>query len=486
MAENPFMSAPPKNPFMDAPTVENQQGKAGLTKSEAAAQNLKSIPWGQFNDPRGAVVTLGSSAVATPVSGLAGIAGLVKGAIDPNDTAAEAGSRWQQATSDALTVDPINPASEQALEKIGQASEVAGKTLGAIPAAMVSFSPQEDLIAAEEFNRESTKAGQEKFNRIMETGVMKSAGEATLDATGSPLLATVVETAPLAVASILGTKGAIKKGPDKPAVPTIEELKAESRALYKAVDEAGVKISDDSFRAAVADIKKDAMSAGARQSLTPKTWAALKELENDAKAGNLTLAKAEELRRVIKKAQNASDPADLASASRALSRWDKYIESLGNKDLSTKSGPEVAGYLKSARSLWSRSRKAEVIDDLIDTAQINAGMFSGSGYENALRTQFRQLARNKKRMRMFTADEQAAIKKVANGGPMDNILRYAGKLAPTGVVSAGAGVAAGGIAAGPIGAVAVPALGGIARKLSTHRTIKNAEKTSELMRRGTT
>lgn len=458
-----------------------------MTKSETV--QLKNIPMGQYNDPRGAVASIGSGIVGNIAGGIAGIGGLVAGAVPGGESPSEKANRYLEATKEAIYVPPPNQASEQALEKVGDVGSTVSKAAGVLPASFASFSPEDDLQAAREFNEESRVAGEEKFTRILDEGVMKSAGNATLDATGSPLLATIVETAPLAIASILGAKGAVTKGakksPDKAMekVPTIEELKAESKALYKAVDDAGIKISDESFAQAVDRITKDAMSKGARESLTPKTWAALNELKRDAKAGNLTLQKAEELRRVIKKAQNAADPADLASASRALSQWDNYVNSLSRKDLSDAAGPETIEYLKAARQLWSRSRKAEVIDDLIDTAQLNAGYFTGSGYENALRSQFRSLARNKKKMRMFTPDEQAAIRKVATGGPMENMLRYIGKLAPTGVVSAGIGAGAGFAAGGPLGAMAVPAAGGIARKLATRSTIKNAEKASETMRK---
>ena len=48
-----------------------------------------------------------------------------------------------------------------------------------------------------------------------------------------------------------------------------------------------------------------------------------------------------------------------------------------------------------------------------------AAQFSGSGFENALRTEFRNLAQNPKRLRGFSAEEQAAIRRVARGGPAD-------------------------------------------------------------------
>ena len=59
-----------------------------------------------------------------------------------------------------------------------------------------------------------------------------------------------------------------------------------------------------------------------------------------------------------------------------------------------------------------------------------------------------------------------------------------GKLAPTGIVSAGIGGSAGYALGGPVGAVAVPAVGAIARRGATKMTQRNVEKASELVRSG--
>jgi hypothetical protein len=48
--------------------------------------------------------------------------------------------------------------------------------------------------------------------------------------------------------------------------------------------------------------------------------------------------------------------------------------------------------------------------------------------------QLRTLAKNDKKMRMFTADEQNAIKEAAKGGTTQNLLKFYGRFAPTGPV----------------------------------------------------
>ena len=138
--------------------------------------------------------------------------------------------------------------------------------------------------------------------------------------------------------------------------------------------------------------------------------------------------------------------------------------------------------LQDARKLWSQASKADTIETLIDRAKLSAPNFSGSGMENAIRTEFRALAKNEKKMRLFTDDEQDAIRKVAMGGPVENAMRMIGKFAPTGVVSSGLSSGAGYMLGGPVGAAAVPAAGFGARQLATMLTMRNAQKASELMR----
>lgn len=88
---------------------------------------------------------------------------------------------------------------------------------------------------------------------------------------------------------------------------------------------------------------------------------------------------------------------------------------------------------------------------------------------------------NKKRLRGFTKEEQAAIKKVAMGGKVDNAMRQLGKLAPTGVISGAISGSAGYAVGGPVGAVALPAAGAWARRVATNRTMRNVDDAKNLV-----
>ena len=53
----------------------------------------------------------------------------------------------------------------------------------------------------------------------------------------------------------------------------------------------------------------------------------------------------------------------------------------------------------------------------------------------SLATQLRNLAKNDKKMRTFTSEEQDAIRDAAKGGDVQKLLKFYGRFAPTGPVS---------------------------------------------------
>ena len=127
---------------------------------------------------------------------------------------------------------------------------------------------------------------------------------------------------------------------------------------------------------------------------------------------------------------------------------------------------------------------------MFDARLESPGTFSGAGVENALRREFKKLAKSND-FRLFNKEEQQAILGVVNGGPVSNAMRFLGKFAPTGVVSGALGPALGSSigfgAAGPIGlagAAVIPSIGIAGRVAATKATESAAAKASAKMRAG--
>lgn len=241
---------------------------------------------------------------------------------------------------------------------------------------------------------------------------------------------------------------------------------------FDAAEAAGVRLPQAGFTKAADDIAADLVEEGFNPRLHPRIATALDEMGGFV-GGTPTLQQAENLRRVIKNAGSSIDASERRLSNIMVGKLDDFVENLPG-----------AGQLKEARALWKQLRRGETIDELINRARTRAPNFSVSGFENALRTEFRQLALNVKKMRGFSKAEQAAIRKVAEGGSVENALRLLGKLAPTGVISTAFSGGMGFALGGPVGAVALPAAGLASRGAATALTSRNARLASELARQG--
>lgn len=265
------------------------------------------------------------------------------------------------------------------------------------------------------------------------------------------------------------------------AVPSTEALRRDAQSLYKAADMQGVTVSQPVFSRAVQMIGDDVRAKGIDAGIHPKAAAALRRME-EAAAKPPTLQELETLRRVTLQAARSNEPAERFMAGRLITGLDALVGNLRPGDVVSGNASATSALVRQARSLWRRQAKGAALEIAWERAGIRAGQFSGSGFENALRTEVRQIAMNPKKMRAFTAEEQKALKRVAQGGKIDNILRWIGKLAPTSVVSAAGSGGIGYAAGGPLGAVVVPAIGTLGRLGATAGTMRNFRNADALIR----
>lgn len=254
-------------------------------------------------------------------------------------------------------------------------------------------------------------------------------------------------------------------------------------SAYARADKAGLVVSQPSFNRLVGDIASTVRSEGLDRTIHPKATAALGRLV-EAQGTTPTLRELDTLRRVVSSAAKSVEPDERRIASMMIERVDDYLANLSPRDVVAGDAQAASSAIKQARELWSRMRKGQVIEDLVERAQNSAANFSGSGYENALRTQFRQLANNKKRLRQFNKQEQAAILRVARGGPLENALRMIGKFAPTGIVSTTLSGGAGYALGGPVGSAALMGAGAVARMGAEAATRGNVSNAGAMVRAG--
>lgn len=288
-----------------------------------------------------------------------------------------------------------------------------------------------------------------------EGGLENRAIEAAKGAVAGGAIGGVAPVAGKVIGNAVGAKAG------RAAAPTVAQLKTKSQALYKAADQQGLLVDPKSFDGAINRITFDLQAKGLDATLHPKATAALKRLSESKGVAN-TLQDIETLRRVAGQAALSTEPAERHMAARIIDGLDDFMDGLKPADVIAGNATDAVRFVKGARSLWQAKSKGELLADLYQRAEL-----SPSGLENGLRIEFRNLAKNPKKLRRFSQTEQKEIRRIANGGSLQTLLRTVGKAAPTGIVSGGLSSGAGFATAGPIGAAAVPAAGWAARKAAT-------------------
>lgn len=286
------------------------------------------------------------------------------------------------------------------------------------------------------------------------------------------------------------------------AAATSEEFKTISRSFYKKSEDAGVVIKPASMKALAEDTFSSAANTGLDEVLTKNALAAVNRLEKlaDPKTGAVSFEILDRARQVAGDAATKAiieakgkTTNDVRIAELVINKIDDFVDGLKAKDLVFGDAKVAAESIAEARKLWSTAAKLDTIDRLVRIATESASQFRGSGFENALVTQFRQLAKNDAAMKRFSADEQAGIRLVNRGTTAAQISRGIGSLAARGPVSALSGAGVGGSIGSALlgpgigtvaGAGAQFAIGEVGRKIATVLARRAVAQLEETIRSG--
>jgi hypothetical protein len=379
--------------------------------------------------------TIGSGMIAQPVGAAYGV---FKGITGPKTP--QAMQEAQQAggeLANKLQYQPTSPVSQDVLQGIGGAMETAKippylGNIGAIPSAV--------------------QAG----------NVVKPAINQAIQAV-KPTMAQALRREP----SVLKT------------APSTESLAQTSKNLFTSARESGVELNAKDFATNMAGIGKELRNEGYDPRLYPKLSVALDEMTQAGIPKDFN--ELSTLRKFIQGAQKSADPDERRLATILKDDFDTYVANIPESSVVGGSKQGLADW-KQARDTYAKLSKSEVFTDMLENAQLDKSKFSMSGVENSLALQLRQLAKNDKKMRLFTSDEQEAIKKAAKGGTGQNALRFIGKFAPTSAVSSIPALLATSVS-GPAGLAATAASMG-ARVGATQMRKSDVNKLAALMRAG--
>lgn len=323
--------------------------------------------------------------------------------------------------------------------------------------------------------------------------------ESALTVAGQPAAlaqsAAVRAAAPVRAAIAEESVAARAAGPQIAPGATAAEVRAGAKSIYQKADDAGVVIKPESYKTLSDDIFSAASKGGMDKTLTPNSMAAVARIEELAKpnTGPISFQTLDLMRQIASDAKGGAKASDRRVATIITDKIDDYIAALGSKDVVTGNAKAAAEAIVQARDLWSRAAKLETVETLVQRAADSAKTFSGSGFENALRTEFKALAKNKRLMRTFTPEEQAAIRQVNRGTIPANFARGAGKLAARGPVSAftsgGIGATIGSALLGPglgtaVGGATAFGIGEVGRKVATVLAQRSIRRLEDVIRKG--
>ena len=304
---------------------------------------------------------------------------------------------------------------------------------------------------------------------VAPTAVM--AGQTVTEATDNPL-------AGLATTLATGAVGGMKR-PQREA-PSQQVLSQVAEDRYARLQESGIQLNNEAFTQQMSKIAKSLRESGYTPTGYPKITGAIEELTSTAQTKDWTELQA--LRKMIKGGQKSVDPEERRLASILLDEYDNYLTNVPKTDIVAGDGKAVGKAWDEARNAYSRMKKAEVFEDMLETAKLDRSKFTQSGEENSLAKQLRDLAKNEKRMRLFTKEEQQAITKAAQGGTPQNLLKFFGRFAPTGPVG---GMFTGGMTvANPYVGVPAATAAALSRAGATGMRRSSVEDLANIMRAG--
>jgi len=317
---------------------------------------------------------------------------------------------------------PAAPETQTTEEKIASAGLTAGASIPQQVKAFATLGTQAGTQLGRELAKKFAAAPEVQAVAAPVAGV---AGETTMQATDNPLLAQ------LAAVAAGGAAGARPKQRfEAPSSQTLENIAADR---YQTLSSSGIKLDTNAFTADMGNISKNLRAEGYTPKAYPKVAGAIEELTSKDQPKDWTELQA--LRKMIKGGQKSADSEERRISSILLDEYDNYLMNVDQSKIIAGQGKDVGSTWKEARDAYSRMKKAEVFEDILETAKLDRSKFTMSGAENSMAQQLRNLAKNDKKMRLFTKDEQDAIRKAAEGGTVQNLLKFFGRFAPTGPVS---------------------------------------------------
>jgi len=338
-----------------------------------------------------------------------------------------------------FTYEPTSPVSQDVVESLGTALEASkipayvpsvGRLANTTRQGAATSAPviRSNLPSFDEFKSNVQTAPTRMANALRDEGQMiKQTMQPTLD-----VISDVASPVTSRMATALRSEPKIDIAGIAKTAPSAEDLAQTSKNLFKTAKDAGVEIDSTDFAVNMKQIGKNLENIGYDAELHPDIAIVLKRLTDPNIPKDFNKIKA--LRTMIGDLQGGDTKLKRSVATQLKSEFDSYLSTIPESSVTSGSKEGLKAW-KEARDSYAKLSKSEIFTDMLEIAELEKTQFSASGAENSLSKQLRQLAKNDRKMRLFTKEEQAAIKQAAKGTTTQNILRLFGKFAPTSSVN---------------------------------------------------
>jgi hypothetical protein len=210
----------------------------------------------------------------------------------------------------------------------------------------------------------------------------------------------------------------------RPKVPlfTPEMAKNQAREAYTKVSQAGVKVKSAPLVAALDDVQQSLAKAegGFYPNAIPEHGTVQRLLDDfkiAAQAGDTSFEAIDKMRsNLVTLARESKDPSVRRLLGQVTEGIDLKMSTLQPGDLAGGKGAlkDVLSSVRDAREAWRRGAKATILEDALNVAE-RRGADPKASVGELIRNNFKNIYADKKKMKLFTAEEQKAIGEVVSG-----------------------------------------------------------------------
>lgn len=344
----------------------------------------------------------------------------------------------------------------------GKVSQVAGAAAKAMPA----FSGAVSRVASSAPNlAKYARAGAEgaAYGALYGSGEAKPGERLSGAATGATVGA-LTGMGVQKVGNALATRSARKAA--TMAAPATESLADDAGRLYETMRRSGVSVAPEKISRMKANM--DIALKPTTPTLSPKAYGIRELAEQTFGDGPADIEAVHNFSKTINRVlRTGIDPEDAHFVGKIKTQLDAMLDNMSPQDFT--GGGEAIKMWRQADKLYAQHKKAEILDKVIDMADVRTGQYTQSGMATTITNEFKALYKQiqKGTVRGFSADEVSVIRQLAKGQSSSNMTRLLAKFAPRGVVSIGMGQLFGS---------AVPGIGNVALPLAGHAAAQSADR----------